>query len=71
MKHTIRRHDGTGTVQVELTRARAIKYHCTECMGDDHPKDCTSPLCALYPYRGRAIAKPKRQGIAKRPIRSP
>ena len=54
VKHTIRTRDG-GLIEVELTRSRAIKAMCTECggYGEMHPKDCSSPHCPLFPYRGK------------------
>jgi hypothetical protein len=55
--HTIRTRSG-GTVKVKrLNRGKAIKAMCTECMGfgEAHPKDCTSPLCPLYPWRGKIM----------------
>jgi len=67
MKHKIR-HKLIPTVDVEnYTRNVAIKAMCTECLGwgEEHPKDCTSPLCPLYPYRNKttiSIAMPKRGG---------
>jgi len=37
-----------------INRKEAIKLHCTECMGwETDPKCCTSPLCPLYPFRGK------------------
>jgi hypothetical protein len=51
VRHTVRTRDG-GTKTMKVTRGLAIKLHCTECMGDNHPDDCTSKLCALYPFRG-------------------
>ena len=38
---------------VRLTPVRAIRKHCLECLGysSEAVKDCTSPNCALYPYR--------------------
>ena len=54
-KHVIRKKD-SGTVEVTLTRSRAIKAMCTECMGyEEHPKNCTSNLCPLYPFRGKIM----------------
>jgi hypothetical protein len=51
--HTVRHQTG-GTVQIdEYDWRKAIKVHCTECMGFGDPKDCTDPLCALYRWRGR------------------
>lgn len=58
MEHIVRAKDG-GTVSVEnYGRAKAIKVHCTECMGfvSQDVKDCTSTLCPLYPYRGSSHA---------------
>lgn len=54
VKHFIRAKSG-GTVEVELTRSKAIKAMCTECcgFGELHPKDCSSPICPLYPFRGK------------------
>ena len=38
------------------TRSKAIKAFCTECMGfSEHPRECTSPVCPLYPYRGKSL----------------
>jgi hypothetical protein len=61
--HTVRGYGGGEPVEMQgLTRARAIKLHCTECMGwECHPKECTSPLCALYPYRGKMFAREKQE----------
>lgn len=54
-KHTIRTVDG-GTVTVELNRSKAIKAMCSECMGwEENPRDCTSTLCPLYPWRGKIL----------------
>lgn len=51
--HTIRAVNG-GTITAELNRGRAIKAMCTECMGfEAHPKECTSTLCPLFPWRGK------------------
>lgn len=51
IKHTVRTKDGN-LKEVDITRNQAIALHCTECMGyEDHPKNCTSVNCALYPYR--------------------
>ena len=54
IEHTIRARDG-GFVKVTLNRNRAIKAMCTECMGysEANPKDCTSPYCPLYLFRGK------------------
>ncbi len=54
--HTIRGKNGQ-RVELPLTRAKAIKLFCTECLGyETHPKDCTHTLCPLYPYRGKSLA---------------
>lgn len=54
-EHTIRTKTG-GTVSVKLNRGRAIKAMCTECLGwNDDPKGCTSPLCPLFPFRGKIL----------------
>ena len=56
--HTVRTKDGL-TKSLRMTRNLAIKLHCTECMGDNHPSTCTSLLCPLYPYRGQTRASQK------------
>ena len=54
-KHTIRTANG-GTITAELNRGKAIKAMCTECMGfESNPKECTSKLCPLYPWRGKLL----------------
>lgn len=52
ISHTVRTPTGTKTIP-RLTKAMAIKLHCTECMGFNTADvaRCTSPLCALYPFR--------------------
>ena len=58
ISHTVRSRDG-GMVTIDpYHRTKAIKIHCTECMGwgETNPKDCTSFNCALYPFRGRSLA---------------
>jgi len=63
MNHTMRARDG-GTVTIATSRARAIACFCTECLGwETNPKDCTSPLCALYPFRRNTTRT--RQGHVK------
>jgi hypothetical protein len=48
--------DGHEMIEVELTRATAIKAFCSECLGwETHPRDCTSTHCPLYPFRGRTL----------------
>lgn len=53
MKHTVRTKDD-GTITLEISRSKAIKLMCTECMGfgEDHPQNCSNKLCPLYPFRG-------------------
>lgn len=54
-RHTIRKAPtGRGTVEVELTPAKAIRAFCTECLGwETHPDDCEAVHCPLYPFRGK------------------
>ena len=56
MKHTVRTRDNKTKEIDNYTRGQAIKIMCSECMGwgDGHPNDCTSPLCPLFPYRGKS-----------------
>ena len=55
MKHTVRTSEN-GRVELDLTPGLAIKLKCVDCMGyESHPKDCTSVLCPLYPYRGKTL----------------
>ena len=50
VKHTIRTKTGKRTMK--LTARRAIIENCKECLGwEVSPRECTSPLCALYPFR--------------------
>ena len=68
MKHTVHSNSDTplNTIDIEpYTRARAIKLHCTECLGfEEHPRDCTSKNCALYPFRGRSTLAYVKKGSA-------
>ena len=53
VRHQIR-VDGNGKIKIiKLTARRAIITHCKECMGFNmaEVRRCTSPLCALYPFR--------------------
>ena len=64
--HTVRTQDG-GTRTMKMARTLAVRAMCTECMGwDSHPKDCTSKLCPLYPFRGRTQATAKGDGGGKK-----
>ena len=53
IKHAIRKN-GQGEMKVvKLTARRAIQENCKECLGwEVNPKDCSSPHCALFPFRG-------------------
>jgi hypothetical protein len=54
VKHIIRTKNGK-TKKVDLTRGKAIKFFCQECIGWD-PKEvgnCSDKKCALYPFRTR------------------
>lgn len=54
IKHTVRDRAG-GTEVKTLTARSAIRHHCRECMGWNaaEVRRCTSPLCALFPFRTR------------------
>jgi len=53
--HTIRAKNGS-LLTLKLTRKLAIYAKCTECLGwEDSPDTCTSPLCPLYPFRGKTL----------------
>ena len=56
MNHAIRHKDG-GLMHLESYSPRqAIRAFCFECMGwQDDPRDCTSTMCPLYPFRGKII----------------
>ena len=57
-KHTVRDSAG-GLVEIgKYTRGKAIKLMCTECMGHkaSDVKDCQSPNCPLFPFRGPSRA---------------
>jgi len=54
--HTIRSRDGKTVTVKNYYRTKAIKFMCMECVGwEDDPKDCTSPLCPLFPFRKRTL----------------
>ena len=54
--NTVRTKAG-GTKTLKYGRKKAILMTCCECLGwETDPKDCTSPLCPLYPFRGRTQA---------------
>lgn len=57
VKHTLRTisrstHD-VEEINVDLTRGKAIKYFCLECLGgyQEDIRNCTVEKCALYPFR--------------------
>ena len=53
VEHRIRKNGKGDTYIVKLTSLTAIRKNCLECMGwlPDEIRNCTSPLCALYPFR--------------------
>lgn len=58
--HTVRGAYGN-VIELTLNRGKAIKVHCTECMGfESSPVDCESKLCALWPFRGKSMAAYKK-----------
>lgn len=59
VSHTIRTRDG-GTLTMRYSRKMAILLCCTECLGwEQDPKDCTSLMCPLWPFRGVTRASNK------------
>jgi hypothetical protein len=56
MKHTVRTSNNK-TIEVNnYIRSMAIKLMCTECLGwETHPSECTSPLCPLFPFKGKTL----------------
>jgi hypothetical protein len=55
--HKIKNSKGK-LVDVEMTRSKAIRYFCYECMGwqKSEVRNCTAPNCPLFPYRPLKIA---------------
>lgn len=52
--HTIRTKDGGTKAVKDFTRGIGIKAFCTACLGyKDHPDNCTTRTCELYPFRGK------------------
>jgi hypothetical protein len=59
-----------------LTRQQAISKNCRDCLWDHHepgtwiaqPEACTSPDCALYPYR--PISERVRKDAPQSPVSS-
>ena len=55
VKHTIRTSED-GRIKLEMSQSLAIKLKCMDCLGyEGNPKDCTSVLCPLYPFRGKTL----------------
>ncbi len=52
IEHTIRKREG-GTKAVMLSPLKAIRHHRLECVdySASEIRNCTSPLCPLYPFR--------------------
>ncbi|MCP4986064.1 MAG: hypothetical protein GY928_08340 [Colwellia sp.] len=63
MKHRIRSKDG-GTKDVMLTAIKSIRCHCLECVSWSayEVKNCSSPLCPLFPYRMGKVPGHKGKG---------
>jgi len=52
VEHRIRKNGKGETKLIKLTARRAIIENCKECLGfETNPRECTSYLCALYPFR--------------------
>ena len=63
IQHKIRKDGDGNTKIVRLTPLNAIRAFCLECVcwSSDEVKNCTNPLCPLYPFRfGK---NPSRKGI--------
>jgi hypothetical protein len=57
MKHRVHTKGGLLLEIDDYIRSKAIRLHCTECLGwDVNPRDCVSVNCALYPFRGKSNA---------------
>ena len=53
ISHTVRTADEGTITFPNYSRAFAVRVHCQECIGwEGLVKDCTSPMCPLYPFRG-------------------
>jgi hypothetical protein len=62
-----------GIEEVSLRQRSAIMAMCRECLGfETEPRDCTSPLCALFPFRtgdahsGRKVTEEQKAKFATR-----
>jgi hypothetical protein len=53
VKHEILKNGNGKTRVVSITPLKAIRLHCVECMGFQPSmiRDCTSPLCPVFPFR--------------------
>lgn len=53
--HVIRNRKGR-EIALRISPTEAIRLMCAECLGwEIAPKDCTSPLCPLFPFRGEHL----------------
>ena len=72
VEHEIRKNGKGETYIANLTSLSAIRKNCLECVGwsTDEVKNCTSPLCALYPFRfGKNPSyKPRKRKVSKTSI---
>jgi hypothetical protein len=61
VSHTVWTRDG-GKKAIRYGRKVGIRLFCMECLGWEHnPKDCTSPLCPLFPFRGATMASQRKE----------
>lgn len=53
--------------EVEITRGKAIKFFCYECMGFQKREvsRCTAPSCPLFPFRPGRHPEDEGRGDAK------
>lgn len=52
--HTVKHKDGE-LIDVYVSKSRAIKLYCTQCMDFmEHPNKCVKRNCPLYPFRGKS-----------------
>ncbi len=65
IKYSIRSKNG-GTKEVSLSPLRAIRLNCLECVcwSAYEVKNCSSKLCALYPFRLGKVPGHKGKGNA-------
>ena len=70
--HEIRAENKKGKRTVKTTPLKAIALHCIECFAFQKSmvKDCSAPLCPLYPYRlGRDCSKRGGKGLSPEKMR--